>query len=203
MFYIVGLGNPGEEYELTRHNIGRMAVELLADKLDLGEWKTDKVLDAEKMKGEVGGESVTLVMPNTFMNKSGKSIVPLLNTSGLTKQQIEKKAAKLVVIHDDLDLPLGKVKIVFNRGSGGHNGVESIRKAIKTEAFVRIKIGIVPTTPTGKLKKPKGEKKVVDCILGKFQSAELQVIKKSLKDIPEIISLIVTEGPTAAMNMFN
>lgn len=201
MYYIVGLGNPGEEYELTRHNVGRMAVEYVEDKLDLNDWKTDKVVMGQKIKGEIAGESAIFILPDTFMNKSGQSVAPLINS--LTKQATEKKAAKLIVVHDDLDLPIGKIKIAFNRGSGGHKGIESIKRMIKTEAFIRIKIGVLPTTPTGKTKKPKGEEKVVDFILGKFQTSEMDVLKKTFKDVKAILETIVTEGLVAAYNKFN
>ncbi len=201
MYYIVGLGNPGEEYELTRHNVGRMAVEYVVDKLDLNDWKTDKVVMGQKIKGEIAGESAIFILPDTFMNKSGQSVAPLINS--LTKQATEKKAAKLIVVHDDLDLPIGKIKIAFNRGSGGHKGIESIKRMIKTEAFIRIKIGVLPTTPTGKTKKPKGEEKVVDFILGKFQTSEMDVLKKTFKDVKAILETIVTEGLVAAYNKFN
>lgn len=237
MFYIVGLGNPGEEYKVTRHNIGRMAVEAIALACDLdipGDFKNDKVIEAQKAKVNIEGESTLLVMPDTFMNRSGKSVAPLIlgsaggpidlkkssknakasgkgsngKTGGKATKNpaqiaLEKKAAKLIVIHDDIDLPFGKIKIVHNRGAGGHRGVESIRKAIKTEAFTRIKIGVVPTTPAGKLKKPKAGEKVIDLILGQFQTSELSEMKKVLKIIPDIVAKIVADGPTAAMNEYN
>ena len=98
------------------------------------------------------------------MNKSGLAVKPIITS--------KKKAEALIVIHDDLDLPIGKFKISFNKSSGGHRGVESIIKAIKTEAFTRVRIGISPATPSGKLKKPKGEKDVGDFILGEFKKAK-------------------------------
>ncbi len=171
----------------------------------------DKVLKSLKTKANIDGGTATLLLPETFMNKSGQAAAPLIGTGGAVekpvgdaaKKALEKKAKRLIVIHDDLDLPLGQIKIVFNRGAGGNKGVESIVRAIKTEAFVRIKIGILPTTPTGKLKKPKGGEKVVDFILGQFQAAEMPELKKVLKRIPEIVSVIVNEGEGEAMNRFN
>ncbi len=219
MHYIVGLGNPGAEYENTRHNAGRMAVEMIAAEYAAdaggkgsvaGSFKMDKVLKALKAKADIDGESAALILPETFMNKSGQSVAPLIVPSSAAKplspadkKSIEKKAQRLIVIHDDLDLPLGQIKIVFDRGTGGHKGVESIVRSIKTEAFARIKIGVVPTTPTGKLKKPKGGEKVVDFILGKFQSGEMPELKKVLKAIPEIVAVMVSEGSASAMNRFN
>lgn len=202
MYYLVGLGNPGLEYENTRHNIGRMAIDVIAEHLEIGEdFKVDKVMEAEKAKGSWEGEPVILIKPNTFMNKSGKSVSPIVN--GLTKEASLKKAAKIIVLHDDLDLPLGKIRILFNRGSGGHRGVESIKKALKTEAFIRVKIGVMPTTPTGKPKKPKGEEKVVDFILGQFQKSEMVVVKKALKDVRDATALIVRGDMVKALNQFN
>ncbi len=204
MHYIVGLGNPGTEYENTRHNIGRMSVQLLAKEFAEGgisSFKADKVLKSLKTKADIDGGSATLILPETFMNKSGQAISPLIASAD--KKAVEKKAKKLIVIHDDLDLPFGHIKIVFNRGAGGNNGVDSIIRAIKTEAFTRIKIGISPTTPTGKLRKPVGEERVVKFILGQFQTAEMSELKKVLKKIPEIVSVIVNEGEQSAMNKFN
>lgn len=202
MYYIVGLGNPGLEYEKTRHNVGRIAIDYIAKELDIeNDFKSDKVLVAEKVKTTIGDESVILIKPNGFMNKSGSSISPIVQ--GLSKEQVLKKAAKIIVIHDDLDLPLGKMRILFNRGSGGHRGVESIKRALKTEAFIRIKVGVMPTTPTGKPKKPKGEEKVVDYILGQFQKEELATIKKTCKDIYEAVNLIVNGEMVKALNQFN
>lgn len=211
MFIIVGLGNPGEEYENTRHNVGRMAVSYFARHQDKAVvWKNDQTLKLQKTKVDIDGEVVTCVLPDTYMNLSGSAVAPFIvgekKVGPLTvdlKKKIEKKASKLIVIQDDLDLPLGKIKIVCNRGSGGHRGIESIKKSIKTEAFVRIKIGIVPETPTGKLKKPSGEEKVVRFILGAFQIDETKVLKKVFSQIPEIIEVIVHKGTLEAMNQFN
>ncbi len=214
MHYIVGLGNPGAEYENTRHNVGRMAVQVLAKEYATGGadgFKADKVLKSLKAKADIDGESATLILPETFMNKSGQAVAPLIlgdvkivgKPNESEKKALEKKAKKLVVIHDDLDLPFGHIKIVFNRGPGGNNGVDSIIRSIKTEAFTRVKIGISPTTPTGKMRKPVGEDKVVKFILGQFQTKEVAELKKILKRIPEIVSVIVNEGEQSAMNKFN
>ncbi len=214
MHYIVGLGTPGAEYENTRHNVGRMAVQVLAKEYATGGadgFKADKVLKSLKAKADIDGESATLILPETFMNKSGQAVAPLIlgdvkivgKPNESEKKALEKKAKKLVVIHDDLDLPFGHIKIVFNRGPGGNNGVDSIIRSIKTEAFTRVKIRISTTTPTGKMRKPVGEDKVVKFILGQFQTKEVAELKKILKRIPEIVSVIVNEGEQSAMNKFN
>ena len=195
MSYIfVGLGNPGAEYEGTRHNTGRIILEWLLKSLD-SEWKTDKNLHGQVAKTKIGKSAVTLVLPDTFMNNSGKSVRPLITSL--------KQAEKLMVIYDDLDLPFGSVKISFNKSSGGHRGLESIIKAIKTEKFARIRIGISPTSGTGKLRKPQGEEKVMKHILGKFKSEEISELKKLSKKINLALETFVSEGLEKAMTGFN
>ncbi len=191
-FVIVGLGNPGEEYDNTRHNTGRMIVSKLASHFDAGEWKLDKKLGAEVAKGQIGKESVKFVLPNTFMNLSGKAVKPLIGSA--------KAAEKLIVIYDELDLPIGSLKISFGKNSGGHRGIESIIKALKTKDFVRIRVGISPTTPSGKLKKPSGEDAVIKFILGTFKKPELEQLKKQEKKIREAVEIIVTESKEKAMS---
>jgi peptidyl-tRNA hydrolase, PTH1 family len=195
MAYIfVGLGNPGEEYKETRHNTGRMLVEWLGKSLD-AEWKLDKKLNATVSKIKIGKTPVTLVLPETFMNNSGKSVKPLITSI--------KSAEKLMVIYDDLDLPFGTNKISFNKSSGGHRGLESIIKAIKTEKFARVRAGISPTTPSGKIKKPKGEDAVTKVIMGKFKEDEMKELKKLSKKLNEALDVFVSEGLEKAMTGFN
>jgi PTH1 family peptidyl-tRNA hydrolase len=194
-YVIVGLGNPGEEYELTRHNTGRIILGTLHKKEDFSEWKADKKLKALVSSGKIGKDKVEIILPETFMNKSGASIAPLVKN--------KKQAERLIVVHDDLDLPLGSIKISFNRGSGGHKGIESIIRAIKTEAFVRVRVGVSPKTSKGKAKKPKGEDKIVDFIIGKFSKLEQEIIKKVGKQVAEAIVLLIKEGREKAMGEFN
>lgn len=195
MSYIfVGLGNPGEEYEGTRHNAGRILLTIFGKQYD-AEWKEDKKLSAKVAKIKVGKSPVTLVLPDTFMNNSGKSVKPLVTSI--------KGAEKLVVVYDDLDMPFGNSKISFNRSSGGHRGLESIIKAIKTEKFARVRVGISPTTPTGKMKKPSGEDAVMKVIMGKFKPEEMLVLKKLSKKISEALETFVRDGLGKAMTEFN
>lgn len=210
MYIIVGLGNPGEEYKNTRHNVGRMIVESfaknaekIAEKIDtkkaakqtgFEEFSFNKKYNAQVSVGEVNGEKVTLILPETFMNKSGKALETLITSA--------KKAEKLVVVHDDLDLTIGRMKILFNRGSGGHKGIESIVRTIKTEAFTRLKVGICPTTPTGKPKKPTGEK-LLDFIVGPFKPAEMDEIKVMVKQASESLYVLVNDGREKAMSGYN
>ena len=202
MFYVVGLGNPGEEYADTRHNVGRMVADTFIKKNVLPDPVTSKKYTALVSTGELTAgngknkvtEKVTVLMPETFMNKSGASLKDTITS--------EKKAAQLIVVHDDLDMPIGKIKILFNRGSGGHRGIESIVRAIKTESFTRVKIGISPTTPSGKIKKPSGDK-ILDFIVGQFKKPELEAIKKVAKEAADAVTLIITEGRDKAMGEYN
>ncbi len=194
-YIIVGLGNPGKEYEETRHNTGRIILEHFRKKNDFPLWCADKKTRALISEGKVGKEKVFLLMPETFMNNSGKSLPPLVTS--------KKKAEQLVVIYDDLDLPIGMFKVSFDRGSGGHRGLESIIKTLKTRAFIRLRVGVSPATPSGKLKKPSGEKAVIEFILKNFKDSESEVLKKLSRKINEAISTIITEGHLAAMNRFN
>lgn len=210
MYIIVGLGNPGEEYKNTRHNVGRMLVEYfaknaekIAEKLDtkkaakqtgFDEFSFNKKYNSQCVTGEVNGEKVMLLLPDTFMNKSGKALETLITSV--------KKAENLIVIHDDLDLAIGRGKILFNRGSGGHKGIESIVRTIKTEAFARLKVGVCPTTPTGKPKKPTGDK-LLDFIVGPFKPAEMDEVKDVIKSGAEALYVLINEGREKAMSQFN
>lgn len=177
MSIIFGLGNIGEEYKNTRHNAGVIISDLVQKKLE------DKKL------------KIKFVEIDNYMNNSGKTISYFIKS--------KKDLEKLIVIYDDIDLPLGKIKISFNRSSGGHNGVGSIIKTLKTEEFLRIRIGITPTTPTGKIKKPKGEDKILKFLLGEFKKEELDILKKVAKTVAEAIEVIEKESYQKAMTLYN
>jgi PTH1 family peptidyl-tRNA hydrolase len=185
-FVIVGLGNPGKEYEKTRHNAGRSAVELVAAKEGFEDFVFNKTSNALVTKGEIGGENATLVLPETMMNLSGKAVMAFVKSP--------KAAKNLLVIHDDLDLPLGTVKMVFGRGSGGHKGVESIMRAIKTKEFARIRIGISAAGKKNQAKKVSGEEKVIKMVIGKWKPAEEAVVKKVLKKVAEAVHVFAIGG---------
>jgi len=196
MAYIfVGLGNPGEEYELTRHNVGRIVLDVFRKKFEFSEWEKNNSLDALISEGKIGKEKIMLVEPETFMNKSGSSLKSLVTSV--------KKAEQLVVIHDELDLPIGRMKMSFNRSSGGHKGIDSVIKHVKTEAFIRIRVGISPGTAKGIVKKPVGEEAVGDFILGKFKPKELEELKKEAKLIAEGLEILAKEGREAATMFIN
>ncbi len=174
MYIVVGLGNPGEEYVNTRHNAGRLAI---------------AYLEKKEPKG------VKFVHLDTFMNKSGSGVAKVIKS--------KKAAEKLVVIYDDLDLALGTMKVSYNRGSGGHKGIESIVRALKTEAFIRIRIGTSPSTPSGKLKKPQGEKAVEKHILTDFKKPEIDTLKKVFKKLEPTLEALVESGLQKAMTVGN
>ncbi|MBX4195381.1 aminoacyl-tRNA hydrolase [Candidatus Parcubacteria bacterium] len=161
MYTIVGLGNPGDEYAETRHNTGKMAVEALG-------------------KHGVGAK---LILQDTFMNKSGFAVAKVVKS--------KKAAEKLIVIYDDLDLPVGVMRISWNRGSGGHKGLESVIRAVKTKEFIRIRIGIGKKEPVEKH------------ILGKFTPKEKGEIKKVFKKVTEAVEAIIEHGLPRAMSEFN
>lgn len=202
MYYIVGLGNPGEEYDNTRHNAGRMTAQLFAKLNKFDNFEYDKVCKAQRTEGKLGKEKVTVILPDTFMNKSGESLLKLKDLKGKVKDK-KKSIENLIVIHDDLDIPLGKMKVSWNKSSGGHRGVESIIKVVKTEAFVRVRIGISPTTSSGKMKKPVGEEVVGNFILAKFKPAEDAVLRQVFKRATEAIASVIGDGKDKAMSVFN
>jgi PTH1 family peptidyl-tRNA hydrolase len=170
---LVGLGNPDREYAGTRHNIGKDLLAALADDLPKGA----KVAEL-----------------NVYMNNSGGPIKKLITS--------KKAAEKLVVLHDELDLPLGRVKISYGSSAGGHNGVKSIEKALKTRDYVRVRIGISGQTPKGLLKRPAPEK-IGDFVLAKFKPVELDKVKKVKKIVKEALDLIITEGYEQAQTHIN
>lgn len=192
-FVFVGLGNTGEEYDGTRHNAGRSAVEFLAREYE-PEWHDDKKLRALTFSTKEKKNELLFVLPETMMNNSGKAVAPLVKT--------KKDLERLVVMYDDVDLPVGSFKISFNRGSGGHKGLDSVMRATKSREFYRVRIGICPTTPSGKLKKP-DQKKFLDFILKEFTETEQKDLKKVFKKIKEAMDVFVSDGPSFAMNIAN
>lgn len=190
-YIIAGLGNPGQEYENTRHNTGRMILQSLSD----NDFSFDKKSNSLISDTKIGKEKVKLVAPETFMNNSGKALVYFVKSA--------KAAEKLIVIYDDFNLPLGRIRISFNRSSGGHNGLESIIKHLKTEAFIRIRIGIAPENAKGNAKTPHGDDKIEKFILGKFKPDEMKEIKKLQKKVSEAVETIIKDGREKAMSVYN
>ena len=186
MYLIIGLGNPGDEYNNTRHNIGREIAEAFRRKFDLPDFRFEKKWNAEIAEGKIGKEKITIALPNTFMNKSGAAAAALA-------RYYKIKPATIIVIHDDADIPLGSAKLSFGKNSAGHKGVESIIRAFKTNEFWRFRIGIA-----GKRNIP-AEK----IVLKKFTPDEKRLMIKISKKTIQALEKALTEGPDRAMNEYN
>ncbi len=186
MKLIVGLGNPGIEYQFTPHNLGFLAVDRLAQQY-LVEVR-NRQCRALTARAVVGSETVLLAKPETFMNLSGLSVRELVTNHDI------KPETDLIVIQDELDFPLGTIRIHQRRSSAGHNGIESIVGALGTQDFLRIRMGVAP------------ERKVADGVaylLSPLRKAELRVVDEMLDTTAEAVKTILTEGAAAAMNRFN
>ena len=194
MKLIVGLGNPGKEYENTRHNTGFIMLDFILGKK--AEWNSSSGTKALFYKDSIDNKPVEYFKPTTFMNNSGSAVL-------YAKDKHKMPLKDIVVIYDDIDLPLGKIKISFDKSSGGHNGLESIIKRLKSKEFLRIRIGTSPATPSGKIKKPKGEKAVLKFLLGEYKKNELDELKKLSKKVTEALEIIFTEGKDKAMSLYN
>src|SRR3990167_10783049 len=198
MHLIIGLGNPGEEYKNTRHNIGREVAEKCAKKNDLPDFEYDKKSNALVAQGKIGPasakgyseakkEKVVFALPETFMNKSGEAIKKLTTSYKL-------QATSCFVVHDDVDLPVGRMKISFDKSSAGHKGVENVMKNLKTQKFWRVRIGI-----GGKKK----TKQAMEMVLKKFSAKENDEIKKVVKKSCDALICAVSESPQKAMTVYN
>jgi PTH1 family peptidyl-tRNA hydrolase len=183
---IVGLGNPGIEYQFTPHNLGFLAIDRIAG--NLGVDVRNRQCRALTARAVIADQPVLLAKPETFMNLSGVSLRELV-------QEYEAKPeSDLIVIQDELDFPLGTLRIHTRRSSAGHNGIESIIEALGTQDFLRIRIGVAP------------DRKVSDgqsYLLAPLRKAELQVADGVLDTVEEAVKTILKEGPAAAMNRFN
>jgi PTH1 family peptidyl-tRNA hydrolase len=183
---IVGLGNPGIQYQFTPHNLGFLTIDALAN--ELGVEVRNRQAQSLTARATIGSEPVLLVKPETFMNLSGLAVRDLVG-----KYEVRPEA-DLIVVYDELDLPLGSLRIRERGSSAGHNGVESIIGALGTQEFLRIRLGIAP------------ERKIADgvkFVLTPFRKAQLKVVDEVLDRAAEAVRLILDEGPAAAMNRFN
>jgi PTH1 family peptidyl-tRNA hydrolase len=176
---IVGLGNPGIEYQFTPHNLGFLAVDRIAS--DFGAEVRNRQCRALTGKVTIGNEAVLLAKPETFMNLSGLSVRELLESHEL------KPETDLIVIYDELDLPMGSIRIRERGSSAGHNGMKSIIGALGSQEFLRIRLGIAPETR----------------ILKPFTKKQLKVVDEMLDLTEEAVKVIFTDGRGAAMNRFN
>jgi len=183
---IVGLGNPGIEYQFTPHNLGFLAIDRIAEQC--GVEVRNRQCRALTARAVIGSEAVLLAKPETFMNLSGLSVRELI------AEHEAKPEEDLVVIQDELDFALGTVRIQRNRSSAGHNGIESIIGALGTQDFLRIRMGVAP------------QRQIADgmsYLLAPMRKAELKVVDEMLDVATDAVKVILIEGPAAAMNRFN
>ena len=186
MKLIVGLGNPGPQYEFTPHNLGFLVIDWLADDYKLN--VHNRHCRALTARTTIGNQQVVLAKPETFMNLSGDAVRCLVEKLELTPE------SDLIVIQDELDFPFGTLRVQRNRSSAGHNGIESIIDSLGTKDFVRIRIGVAP------------EHKVRDgkeYLLAPLSNARLKALEPALTDAAAAAEMIVKEGPAAAMQRFN
>jgi PTH1 family peptidyl-tRNA hydrolase len=183
---IVGLGNPGVEYAFTPHNLGFLAVDRIAN--ECGVEIRNRQCRALTARAVIGSETVLLAKPETFMNLSGIAVRELVEKNDVRPEQ------DLIVIQDELDFPLGTLRIHTRRSSAGHNGIESVIGALGTQDFLRIRLGVAP------------ERTISDgmsYLLSPLRKVELEVVDTVLNAAAEAVKVILTEGPAAAMNRFN
>ncbi len=185
MFLVVGLGNPGDKYIKTRHNVGFLFLDYLAHKngLEFGKskWKADIV------KTSLYGESVVLVKPLTFMNLSGTAVAQI-------KSYYKTPLQNIMVVHDDLDLEFGRLKIIEGRGAGGHNGIRSMIENLGGKGFVRFRVGIG---------RPESEQESSSYVLSKMSNDEMQCLEERFSDIEKGIQVYFEKGIVEAMNLIN
>ena len=186
MKIIVGLGNPGIQYQFTPHNLGFLAIDRIANEIDVD--IRNRQCRALTARAVIGSETVLLAKPETFMNLSGISVRELASKYEIRPEE------DLIVIRDELDFPLGTLRIHTRRSSAGHNGVESIINALGTKDFLRIRMGVAP------------DYKIEDgmsYLLAPFRKTQLKVVDPVLDTAVEAVKVILTEGPDVAMNRFN
>lgn len=182
---VVGLGNPGDEYTGTRHNVGAEVIALLAHRhgARLRKAKEQALVD----EARIGGRRVALAVPLSYMNESGMAVRPLVRRHGVVPEQ-------LVIVHDELDLPLATLRVKLGGGLAGHNGLRSIAAHLHTDGFVRVRIGIG---------KPSSAERGADHVLDRFSKRERTEVDVTLERAADAVELIATEGVEAAMNRFN
>jgi PTH1 family peptidyl-tRNA hydrolase len=188
MKIISGLGNPGKKFEKTWHNVGFLILDEFQKRNNFPKFKLVKKFESKISKKKFESEKIILVKPQTFMNNSGRAIKLLIENYKL-------KIENLIIVHDDIDVPLGKIKISFGKGSAGHKGVQSIIDELKTKNFIRIRVGICP-----KSGKPKFLEKFV---LKKIKKGEQKILKELLEKVCEVIEILLKESLEKAIQKFN
>lgn len=186
MWLVVGLGNPGAKYALTRHNVGFMAVDFIHEACGKPPVKNDFNSVISKFKWE--GQDVVTAEPLTFMNLSGEAVQALAAFYKIPPQQI-------IIIHDEVDLPFMGFKIQQNRGAGGHNGIKSVSEKLGTNDYVRVRLGVG--------RPPHPEMQTADFVLQKFSSEEMAKLPELLEKTVDAVEMIITEGVAKASTRFN
>jgi len=201
MKIVVGLGNPGEKYEGTRHNIGFAALDHLLKKyepLDKSVWEDNKKTKSHIKKLSINETQVLLAKPQTFMNNSGMALA-------LLTQYFKVKPEEVIIIHDDLDLPLGKIQIRFGGGSAGHNGIGSVIGALKTDKFTRIRMGIGHPRGQGRSQKSeiKNDHTVSNYVVSHFSEGEHKDVRNMIKHVQKNLELLLEHGIETFMSKYN
>lgn len=190
---IVGLGNPGPQYKGTRHNIGFMAVQSLLEEVERGNGRAPEQLSGSRFNALLWriqiprGGSWLVAMPQTFMNLSGDAVQPLMAWYKLKPEQ-------LLVVHDELDLEPGRMKLKKGGSAAGHNGIKSIQQRLGTPEFYRLRVGIG---------KPESREQVISWVLGRFFDPERTIMEKTFPDIVDVILRFTIDGPERAINVAN
>jgi PTH1 family peptidyl-tRNA hydrolase len=193
MKVIIGLGNPGPSYVHNRHNIGFVSLNHFARMQGI---RFDRKQGKARVGiGEIPGVKVVLAKPQTYMNRSGESVSRLVKRYGIPLDD-------LVIIHDDLDLPLGKLRLRQGEGSGGHKGIESIISCLCSQDFIRFRVGIGRPIPT-EGSYANFDVDIIDYVLSDFSAPERRIITKVIPSISEAIYCLLTEGLIASMNKYN
>jgi PTH1 family peptidyl-tRNA hydrolase len=192
MKIIVGLGNPGSHYRLNRHNIGFRCIDHIADRCSIPVKK--RLCRSDTGQGSIAGCEVLLVKPRTYVNLSGEAVACLLD-------KFHAEPGELIVIHDDLDLPTGRIRLRLGGKSGGHRGIKSTIDSIGSPDFNRIRIGISRPANTGS--RHGDEDEIVDYVLGDFSPQEEDIIQPSVIRVAEAIECMLKDGIETAMNRFN
>ncbi len=201
---MVGLGNPGVEYAATRHNAGAEVVAVLAERHGV-RLRSEKGLHAQVGEARIGGRRVLLAVPTTYMNESGRSVAPLVRRAGIEQTDQDRPgrgpgsadgplARRLIVVHDELDLPSGRVKIKAGGGNAGNNGLKSIESHLHTNQYLRVRVGIG---------KPPGRQPGADYVLKRPGAAERVVLESAIEEAAQAVEAIVRDGAAAAMNQVN
>jgi PTH1 family peptidyl-tRNA hydrolase len=185
----VGLGNPGAEFERTRHNVGAEVVALLAERRG-ARLRTEKGLRSQVASVEFDGRRVLLASPLTYMNDSGMAVAPLVRRAGVGSRLGEG----LVVVHDELDLPPGRIRVKVGGGTAGNNGLKSIVAHLHSNEFLRVRIGIG---------KPPGRQEGADHVLRRPGRSERDLLDVAVAEAADAVEVIAAEGVEAAMNRFN